>query len=68
MLSPDSPAWSNSLALCAVMKDENITDVREWLQYYRCVQRSAAALVRFGSLHVGLLSACFPECSAHGER
>lgn len=25
----------NSVALCTVMKDENSTDVREWLSYYR---------------------------------
>ena len=27
--------WSNSLAICASMKHENITDVQEWLQYYK---------------------------------
>lgn len=27
----------NSVALCTVMKEENSTDVREWLSYYRCV-------------------------------
>lgn len=25
----------NSVAICATMKDENTTDVREWLLYYR---------------------------------
>jgi hypothetical protein len=33
--SPESPTWNNSLAVCAIMRNENITDVREWLQYYR---------------------------------
>ena len=33
--APDSPTWSNSIAICAIMRDENVTDVREWLQYYR---------------------------------
>lgn len=33
---PDSRDWTNSFALCATMKDENITDVVEWLTYYRC--------------------------------
>eukprot|EP00892_Ulva_mutabilis_P011734 jgi/Ulvmu1/8933/UM005_0024.1 len=32
---PHSPAWTNSFALCATMKDENITDVAEWITYYR---------------------------------
>lgn len=34
--SPDSPQWSNSFAVCAIMRDENITDVREWIHYYKC--------------------------------
>ena len=34
--APDSPEWRNSVALCTVMYNENVTDVREWLQYYRC--------------------------------
>jgi hypothetical protein len=37
---PDSSApwnsqWSNSIAICAIMRDENITDVQEWLEYYK---------------------------------
>jgi hypothetical protein len=35
--SPNSVHWTNSIALCAVMKDENITDIVEWLLYYQCV-------------------------------
>jgi hypothetical protein len=34
---PQSKRWSNSFAICAIMKDENITDVREWLTYYKYV-------------------------------
>lgn len=33
---PDSPQWNNSVAICALMKSENSTDVREWLMYYKC--------------------------------
>ena len=33
--APDGARWRNSVALCAVMRDENATDVREWLQYYQ---------------------------------
>lgn len=33
--SPDSDAWNNSIAICACMLKENVTDVREWLQYHR---------------------------------
>ena len=34
--SPWAKGWNNSIMICSVMKNENITDVREWLQYYRC--------------------------------
>lgn len=34
--APWHPRWSNSIAICAVMRGENATDVREWLGYYRC--------------------------------
>ena len=34
--SPDSPTWNNSVAICAIMKEENAKDVREWLLYHRC--------------------------------
>jgi hypothetical protein len=35
--SNSSSSWSNSLALCTIMRNENITDLREWLTYYQCV-------------------------------
>lgn len=34
--SPQSDEWDNSVAICAIMKGENTTDVREWLMYHRC--------------------------------
>ena len=48
ILGPDVPAlshsyapwnpvnWKNTVALCATMRDENVTDVMEWLNYYKC--------------------------------
>jgi hypothetical protein len=33
--SPFSTEWNNSVAICAIMKEENTTDVREWLMYHR---------------------------------
>lgn len=33
--SPDSETWSNSIAICSIMRDENVTDVKEWLEYYQ---------------------------------
>jgi hypothetical protein len=34
--APWMPMWTNSVAICSTMKDENITDIIEWLHYYRC--------------------------------
>lgn len=33
--APTGRAWKNNVAICSTMKDENVTDVREWLQYHR---------------------------------
>ena len=41
--APDSPTWKDTVAVCAIMRDENITDVREWLQYYRCAAAASSA-------------------------
>jgi hypothetical protein len=35
--APWQPMWNNTLALCATMRQENATDVVEWLSYYKCV-------------------------------
>ena len=35
-VAPWSPQWVNSVAICTTMRGENITDVREWLDYHRC--------------------------------
>lgn len=35
--SPADSSWSNSVAICAVSKMDNTTDLREWVQYNRCV-------------------------------
>jgi hypothetical protein len=34
--APWHPEWSNNMAICTIMRQENVTDVREWLDYYRC--------------------------------
>jgi hypothetical protein len=47
---PDSPKWNNSVAICAIMKDENLTDVREWLTYYRCADRIDCILTAWDML------------------
>ena len=49
--SPDSSEWSNSVALCAVMKDENIDDVTEWLAYYRCAFWNLLHAARWHTSH-----------------
>jgi hypothetical protein len=35
--APWRPGWGNSVALCTTMRRENVTDVREWLLYHKCV-------------------------------
>jgi hypothetical protein len=35
-MGPWSNRWNNSVAVCAAMRQENATDVREWLLYYKC--------------------------------
>lgn len=35
--SPQGKEWTNSVAICAITKDENTTDVREWVLYHKCV-------------------------------
>lgn len=35
--APWNKKWRNSIAICATMRQENVTDVVEWLTYYRCV-------------------------------
>ena len=34
--TPFTTAWDNSIAICAIMRNEHTDDVREWLQYHRC--------------------------------
>jgi hypothetical protein len=41
--APWHESWDNSIAICAVMRNENITDVVEWVSYYKCVSRFCAA-------------------------
>jgi hypothetical protein len=40
--APWHTGWSNSIAICATMRHENITDVVEWLSYYKYVPRCCA--------------------------
>ena len=42
--SPFSLDWDNSVAICAIMRQENVEDLREWLQYHRYVQKPAQKL------------------------
>ena len=44
--APWGLAWRNSIALCSTVRQENTTDLREWLMYYRCARVLCAARVR----------------------
>lgn len=39
--APWEAAWNNSIALCCTIKEQNMTDVREWLQYHKCVRHAS---------------------------
>ena len=56
---PWNKKWENSIAICAVMRDENVTDVREWLQYHRC--GNVFLLFAFTSQETGKCT-LFPPC------
>ena len=34
-LNPYKAEWDNSVAICAIMRQERTEDLREWLQYHR---------------------------------
>lgn len=33
---PFTRKWQNTIAICSLMKDEHIDDVKEWISYHRC--------------------------------
>jgi hypothetical protein len=33
--APDQPGWSNSIAICTCIKDEQPADLQEWVQYHK---------------------------------
>lgn len=35
-VDPESETWDNSVAVCAIMKQERLSDIREWLLYHKC--------------------------------
>ena len=43
---PWNDEWTNSVALCTIMRDENVTDVIEWIQYYRCANLRTSISLR----------------------
>lgn len=39
--APWEPRWTNSIAFCVSVKNENVTDIREWLRYHRCARHTS---------------------------
>jgi hypothetical protein len=68
-LAPWHPSWNNSIAICAVMRQENITDVVEWLLYYKCVhhQMSRASFCRPRSRYLSIQEQTTSENITHLE-
>ena len=38
-VDPLSEEFTNTVAVCSLMKDEEVDDVMEWLEYHRCVSQ-----------------------------
>lgn len=36
--APDHSHWSNSIAICTSIKDENLQDMVEWVEYHKYVR------------------------------
>jgi hypothetical protein len=53
-ISPDDPAWPNTIAICAMMKDEHPDDVAQWLKYHRCATTGSVPSIVHAALHVHL--------------
>jgi hypothetical protein len=41
--NPQSGEWDNTIAVCAIMKQERLSDIREWLLYHRYVFLSSSS-------------------------
>ena len=41
-VDPQSEEWDNSVAVCAIMKQEKLSDIREWLLYHQCAPCDAS--------------------------
>jgi hypothetical protein len=37
LIDPFTRKWPNTIAICSLMKDEHIDDVKEFISYHRCV-------------------------------
>lgn len=62
---PNSTSWTNSVAICAVMKEENSTDVREWLLYYQYAVNSPLALSSAARPPQPLVGSCWLHFQQH---
>jgi hypothetical protein len=36
--APGQPDWSNSIAICTCIKDEQPADLQEWVEFHKCVE------------------------------
>lgn len=64
-LAPWGPAWRNSIALCSTVRQENTTDLREWLMHYRCVTLTDLRWMMNNSFGLTVEVECASICKAH---
>jgi hypothetical protein len=58
---PNGTGWDNSVAICACIRNENATDVREWILYYKCAPTILAIL------HACVASLCCPRPASYAR-
>lgn len=44
-ISPKDPKWPNSVAICAMMKNEHPDDVVQWIRYHKCAPVSSMLML-----------------------
>ena len=57
-VDPLSKEWDNSVAVCAIMKQEKLSDIREWLLYHQC---ALPPLPSTALLHPSFIRVCLYE-------
>lgn len=61
LADPYEANWPNTVAVCAIMKEENAKDVQEFLEYHRCAFSTMVA----PWCHIRCIYTIFGPCTPH---